>query len=302
MGTVARAFNLSTPIEIAFQLDEHALRKVARAHAAPMAHGAELLLMNTDSGGVAMALNSLLNLQRLQYTHVMVVGYDGRTCESLGGAVARLPPRFRHSLSSLPCVHDSWWTEHNLARKRYRVTQRQGAWMVRWAVFARLVRLGYNVLSFDTDGAVLEDLYRHLHSRALCGRFTLMYASDYELHSPWLQTGFVYACGAARDGAAAWIIAEVVDRFLRFADACGGALSNEPADTDGTPCPPGSWLLAARHFDGLHFDQYIHRGVVHTSARRDGRMWWSQLEDMSSTAWPWAHNRYGQGGRHPYAY
>ena len=50
-----------------------------------------------------------------------------------------------------------------------------------------------------------------------------MYASDYELLSPWLQTGFTYACAARRDGAAAWVVAEVVDRYLRFADACGGA-------------------------------------------------------------------------------
>jgi hypothetical protein len=249
------AFNLSAATDIAFQTDPSALRRVARAqHAAHMARGPELLLINTDSGGAALALNSLLNLDRLGYAHVIVVGYDAKACETLAEAVRRLPQRLARSLASTPCLRDSWWERHSSARKRFAVTRRQGAWMVRWAVFARLVRLGYNVLSFDTDGAALDDLYPHLHSAALCGRFSLMYASDYERLSPWLQTGFAYACGARRDGAAAWVVAEVVDRYLRFADACGGAYEGTD-DPSGTPCPPGSWLLHARQFDGLHFDQ-----------------------------------------------
>ena len=56
----------------------------------------------------------------------------------------------------------------------------------------------------------------------------------------------VYACGAARDGAAAWVLAEMVDRFFRLADACGGAGDVPTKDGrskggedggDGTPCP-----------------------------------------------------------------
>ena len=47
-----------------------------------------------------------------------------------------------------------------------------------------------------------------------------------------------------------------------------------------------AWLLAARQFDGFNFDQYIHRGVIHSSAMRDGRRWWSQREDRSSAAAP----------------
>ena len=276
--------------------------------------GPELILVNTDSGGAPLALNSLLNMQRLGYSHILIVTYDGSACSVLADAAARLPLSLGRGIVSLPCVRDTVWEAHITRRKRFRVTRRQGAWMVRWAVFARLLRLGYNVLSFDTDGAVLGDLYSHLHSRALCGRFTLMYASDYEPFSPWLQTGFAYGCGAARDGAAAWVISEVVDRYLRFADACDGAYEDRGRDgiengggsggngsgdggssnggnITGTVCPPGSWLIAARQYDGYSFDQYIHRGVVHSSAMRDGRMFWSQLEDMSSTAWPWARNR-----------
>ena len=59
-------YNLSRAVDIAFQVDESALRTVARAHAAQMAQGPELLLVNTDSAGAPMALNSLLNLQRVR--------------------------------------------------------------------------------------------------------------------------------------------------------------------------------------------------------------------------------------------
>ena len=283
--------NLSSALDISFQNSESALRRVARYTAREMEFGHELLLINTNSGGATFALNTLLTLQRLNYRHTIVVGYDSATCSTLHEAVWRLPRATRLGLLRLPCVVDSWWERHVDARKRFSMEKRQGAWMVRWTVFARLVRLGYNVLSFDTDGAIVSDIYPHLHSNALCGRFSLMYASDYERHSPWLQTGFVYACGARRDGAAAWAIAEVVDRYLRFADACGGAYEGDPDDEDGTRCPPGSWLWAARQYGGLQFDQYIHRGVIHSSAMRDGRMMWSQLEDMASTAWPWMGNR-----------
>ena len=283
--------NLTAPVDVGMR-DAAALRAVARARAVEMARGPEVLLLNTDSAGAPLALNMLLNLHRLGYcAHTIVVAYDDGACATLAAAAARLPLALAREIRSLPCVFDSWWDRHMRLEKTFSVTPRQGSWMVRWAIFARLVRLGYNVLSFDTDGAVLDDMYPHLHAAELCGRFTLMYASDYELLSPWLQTGFVYACGAARDGAAAYVIAEVVDRYLRMADACGGAYRGGTPDADGTVCPPGSWLLAARGYDGLHFDQYIHRGVVHSCAMRDGRMWWSQLEDMSSTAWPWAANR-----------
>ena len=76
------------------------------------------------------------------------------------------------------------------------------AWLSRWTVVARLVRLGYNVLSCDVDFAVVSDPYPHLHSASLCGRFALAFAADYNWRTPELQSGFAYACGAARDGAA----------------------------------------------------------------------------------------------------
>ena len=105
----------------------------------------------------------------------------------------------------------------------------QGSWFIRWAMVARLVRLGYNVLCVDTAVAVrerrncthgvlqwnscpvhlkshgvlqwnylksrlslqvLEDVLPHLHSEALCGRFSLMFANDYDvgqvLYSGWV--------------------------------------------------------------------------------------------------------------------
>ena len=77
----------------------------------------------------------------------------------------------------------------------------------------------------------------------------------------------------------------MVDRFFRLADACGGAGDeaaggggsggggNVSGGGGGTPCPAGSWLRAARSYDGFHFDQWQHRSVVQVAATGDGRHW-----------------------------
>ena len=94
----------------------------------------------------------------------------------------------------------------------------------------------------DVDAVLLDDLLRHMHSRALCGRFHLLFGSEAELGG--LQNGVAYACGALRDGAAAWVMAEVIDRYLRVADACGGSHGGyAPAPAR---CSPGSWLHGVR--------------------------------------------------------
>ena len=264
--------------------DPSVLRTVARSAASPSARGDELMLIASNSAGGALALNALLGLEALGYRHALLVAYEREVCTTLGDAIGRVPARLgRDAIARTPCVWDSFWESGLEALPRApAIAGRYRQWLVRWSVFARLVRLGYNVLCVDADAVLLDHALRHLHSAALCGTASLMFATDYDPGSPFLQNGVVYACGAARDGAAAWVLAEMVDRFFRLADACGGAGDVALATKDGggggkdgggggTPCPAGSWLRAARAYDGFHFDQWQHRSVVQVAATGDGR-------------------------------
>jgi len=141
------------------------------------------------------------------------------------------------------------------------VLHSSASYFARFVILARLVRLGYNALSLDADVAVLDEMYAHLHSEALSGRFALMFASENRDRANGMQNGLVYAVGARRDGAAAWVLAETVDRLLRTLDAC---------ENGGTPCPPGSWLRSAWLFewsdamDQAAFIDVCHAGRRHT--------------------------------------
>ena len=168
-----------------------ALRRVARQRAVEMAHGPELLTLFTDlSGGGALALNALLNIHALGYRHHLVGGYTAGVCAGLGAALRRLPAeRGRDEILRTPCVRDSWWESHVHAKGRtLALSTRSGGWFVRWSIVARLVRLGYNVLNVDADVALLDDILPHLQSRLLCGRFTLMFASDYDVRNTSSRT------------------------------------------------------------------------------------------------------------------
>ena len=52
----------------------------------------------------APLLSMPLNLERLGYAHVLVVGYDAEACATLAAAARRLPPRLADALSRMPCV------------------------------------------------------------------------------------------------------------------------------------------------------------------------------------------------------
>jgi hypothetical protein len=214
-------YTLSAPIDIAAS-DPTSLHRVALSRAADLGRGPELHMVATDHNGGAFALNALLNLHALGYRHALVVAYERRACGALGDAAAKLSDAAaREAVGATPCAFDSWWTRHLRARKRNELDEGVGRWLIRWATLARLVRLGYNVLCTDIDAVITDDVLAHLHSRALCGRFPLMFGS--ESGSGGLQNGVVYACGARRAGGAAWALQEVVDRYMRVADDCGGS-------------------------------------------------------------------------------
>ena len=259
--------------------------------------GRDVLLFVANQHAGPMAINFMVNLHALSIHNGMLLASDAMVCGLLTKASTSLPAAVAESVMSTPCVRDEWWEDHTARQKTNAIASRLGVWLSRWSVVARLVRLGYNVLSCDVDVGLLADPYPHLHSASLCGRFAIGFASDYNWKTPELQSGFAYICGARRDGAAAWVIAEAVDRYLRLADACGGAYAvDEEGGTrgdsaGGTACPTGSWLHAARQYDGFAFDQWLLRGTLHSAIARDGAMWWSVLEDTSSSSWPWRSNR-----------
>ena len=78
-------------------------------------------------------------------------------CTLLGDAVSRVPARLgRDAIARTPCVWDSFWESGLEALPRApAIAGRYRQWLVRWSVFARLVRLGYNVLCVDADAVLL---------------------------------------------------------------------------------------------------------------------------------------------------
>ena len=171
--------------------DPSVLRTVARSAASPSARGDELMLVASNSAGGALALNALLGLEALGYRHALLVAYERELCTTLGDAVGRVPARLgRDAIAQTPCVWDSFWESGLEALPRApTITTRYRQWLVRWSVFARLVRLGYNVLCVDADAVLLDHALRHLHSAALCGSASLMFATDYDPGAPFLQNG-----------------------------------------------------------------------------------------------------------------
>lgn len=191
------------------------LRKIARQVARRSPSRTDVILIGTDGG--AMALNLLLNLQRLAYAHIMVMGAPGRdACASVSGAVERLPADVhgRDDLRCMACVWDGWWEAFLADEHRgLDVDARIVSWLARAGAMARLMRLGYSVLRLDDDLVILSDVYPILQSR-FCSSFTLAFASE-AMRGSGLQAGAMFACGGRRDGAGAWVAHELLDRFYR---------------------------------------------------------------------------------------
>ena len=271
---------LSHPTDISLAQDPGALRAVARAQARcyprPSLVGCELILLH--GGANALQLNLLLNLNALGYSHSMLYVFEEPACAKLATMVSRLPGPIarRAELLSTPCIHDSQFADDPALRRWIGFT-------TRWLPMARLVRLGYSTLTIDADMAVLDDALAYLHSPTLCGRFALMFAS--ENPNGGLQNGLAYACGALRDGGAAHVLQETVDRYLRFADSCGGPLGT---DATGTVCPAGSWLSMVRMLWHVNWDQIVTGSAVHGASSGEGWHWWMTLAQIFLTGLPGA--------------
>ena len=138
-----------------------------------MAFGDELILTSSHPSGAALGLNMLLNLHALGYTHSLVVANDPQLCPTLGAASSRLEDiAQREAVAATPCLTDSWWQSFLDGRVQAQYLKwRYGVLFMRAAILARLTRLGYNTLAIDCYMALLGDIYPHMHSQALAGKF-----------------------------------------------------------------------------------------------------------------------------------
>ncbi len=140
--------------------------------------------------------------------------------------------------------------------------------MKRVMLLARAVRLGYNVLSLDTDVIVYRNPYSYLKSPPYSSMHMVVGKS---VVGVVVNTGVVYVQGAARHGPVAWLLAEVVDRNLRWiehnvsmphmAQALGGGAAG-PGAVGGAAA-----RLVLQHADSRGcWDQYLFADVVLTGA------------------------------------
>lgn len=141
--------------------------------------------------------------------------------------------------------------------------------MKRIMLLARAVRLGYSVLSLDTDVIVYRNPYPYLKSPPYSSMHMVVGKS---VVGVVVNTGVVYVQGAARHGPVAWLLAEVVDRNLRWiehnvsmphmAQALGGGGAAGSGAAGGAVA-----RLVPQHADSRGcWDQYLFADVLLTGA------------------------------------
>ncbi|KXZ43274.1 hypothetical protein GPECTOR_96g740 [Gonium pectorale] len=88
--------------------------------------------------------------------------------------------------------------------------------MKRIMLLARIVRLGYNVLSLDTDVIIFRDPYPLLKAPPYN---TVQMVVGKSIRSNGVaNTGVVYVHNASRSGPVAWVLSEVVQRNMRWVE------------------------------------------------------------------------------------
>ncbi|GIL82746.1 hypothetical protein Vretifemale_11618 [Volvox reticuliferus] len=169
----------------------------------------EVILMATDSEHVLGAMQAVGNLLRLGLEHVMMLSSSGSDCVRVAAA-----------LPSAGCV---WldWELPVLGAERDLVPAAVPLWHNRYRIAARAVRMRYNVFLVDTDVIFFDDPYVYFKSPPFAN-FTIINQpevlydqSDYAIETE-PNGGVLYIQNAAPDGPAAWLLAEVVHRILRW--------------------------------------------------------------------------------------
>ena len=101
----------------------------------------------TPASSFEYTLNLLLNLRGLGYGHVLLLTTQRDVCDAVRAAI--------------PGQACGWcdrpFPPRTLSQRMYAVER---LWHSRWNVMARALRMGYNMLSLDTDLYVTEDVYQ----------------------------------------------------------------------------------------------------------------------------------------------
>ena len=75
----------------------------------------------------------------------------------------------------------------------------------------RAARMGYGVMQMDTDVLFFHDPYQYLKSSPL-NQYQFIIQKD---HTGRSNVGWYYLSNVSPDGAVAWMVSQVPDRFLR---------------------------------------------------------------------------------------
>lgn len=262
--------------------DEPVLLREAAAVARSLPDGRrQLVLVPTSKSYAHLGLNLLLNLQRLGYEHVLLLGVDAGVCAEAT------------ALSPLPtsCVWDGGWQRdaERLRRARpwlgYCVPGPSGCqyglepqasyrqWLSRWVVNARLVAAGYDTLMLDVDTALVDDVLAVLSAPPL-SRYQLLFHGE-SFGDPFgnVQCGLVACQGARPGGGAASVVAGFALRIFRFLDTAHERRLARPRPPvpnrtelfDARFTPAWAELMPAKFY--FVFDQVHLVDVVQSQAR-----------------------------------
>ncbi|KAK9823876.1 hypothetical protein WJX72_006124 [[Myrmecia] bisecta] len=151
------------------------------------------------------ALNLVFNLHALGYNHFLLHADSAATCDL--------------AMAAMPDIGCGWSgaLADNIPPAIAKVPPYRTS-LLRWHTVARMVRLGYHVLALHTDLAIHEDIYSYF-KRAPLDNATLVVQHDGG--SPGAHETVVYCQNAAPEGPAAWILAEIPDRMLHWAEHPG---------------------------------------------------------------------------------
>ncbi|EFN57003.1 hypothetical protein CHLNCDRAFT_143657 [Chlorella variabilis] len=161
----------------------------------------DFFLLTIGSGGHLLGMNFVVGAWKLGLANVMLHATSNESCAKLAAA----------GYHNVTCV----WSDREWFPNRdgkFNVGESTGIWAVRYILMARAVWLGYNVWLLDTDSYLYRDPYKYLKVPPL-SNVTFMSMAD---NGNIINGGTSYIQNAAPGGPAAWTIAHMCERMIRF--------------------------------------------------------------------------------------
>lgn len=166
----------------------------------------EVILINTNAGGVVLTANLVSGLRRVGIEHFIVYAESKETC------VKRI---LEAGARDIDCAWTSYMKTHSRL-ELFGVSSDSGAdafrlWWSRMHYMWRLSGEGYNVMYVDTDVSFRANPYPAM--KLALGNIQLLAQGEYP-GALGLNIGFMYIQNAKKDGIARGIFAESVARML----------------------------------------------------------------------------------------